>query len=259
MPNSIITWNNVSSDALNVKVERFPHIIRASRKYEQVSVPGRNGNLYFYQDAFNNYDQEYEIYAGTGVRGNVASTFDDIASWLVPRETSPAIFDYINLTVGGYHQLIDSYEPNTIRLATYIDSMDTVNAWSRYGQTTLRFNCRPERFTSDAFTAVTLTTSGGYLTNPTDRESKPFIKVYGSGSGTLTVNGYTISIIGMTDYLHIDCDSQNCFRQVAENRNSLITLTRGFPVLKADGTKQSTVSWTGGITSVEITPRWWKL
>lgn len=256
MPNSI-TWHGVPSDTLNIKVERFPNHNRPLQKYERVSVPGRNGDLIFWQDAWNNYQQDYEIFAGTGSRGSTAATFNDIMSWLCPAETAPTITDHINLTVGGYKRLVDTYEPNVIRLATYSVSTDIADAWTRYGQTMLSFDCRPERFTSDAFTMISKTSSGGYVTNPTDRPAKPFIKVYGSGTGTLTVNGYKITITGLTDYLHIDCDSQNCFRQLAENRNSLITLATGFPVLAPSG--RSTISWTGGITKVEIYPRWWRL
>ena len=255
MPNAL-TWNGVSSDTLNIRVQRFPNQNRPSQKYEQVSVPGRNGDLFFYQNAWNNYDQEYEIFAGTGTRGNVETSFDAIMAWLVPASASPTVNDYINLTVGGYHRLTDTYEPNAIRVATYMYDTEVVNSWNRYGQSTLIFSCRPERFTADAFTAVTKTTATSYVTNPTNFYAKPFIKVYGSGNGVLTVNGYRITITGMTDYLHIDCESQNCFRQVAENRNSLITLASGFPILKPGS---NTITRSGGITSFEITPRWWRL
>lgn len=256
MPNSI-TWHGVSSDTLNIKVERFPNHDRPLQKFERVSVPGRNGDLIFWQDAWNNYIQSYEIFAGTGGRGSTATTFTNIMSWLCPQIAEPTITDMINLTTGGYLQLIDTYEPDVIRLANYSNSTEIHDAWTRFGQATLSFDCRPERFTSDAFTVITKTSSGGYVTNTTDRPAKPFLKVYGSGAGTITVNGYLITISNMVDYLHIDCDSQNCYRQLAENRNNLITLANGFPVLGASG--RSYISWTGGVTKVEIYPRWWKL
>lgn len=227
------------------------------QKFEKVSVPGRNGDLLFMQDAWNNYIQDYEIYAGTGSRGSTVPTFNSIMSWLCPPIEAPTITDIINLTTGGYFRLVDTYEPDVIRLAAYINPTEIHDAWTRFGQATLSFDCRPERFTSDAFTMITKTSSGGYITNQTDRTAKPFIKVYGSGAGTLTVNGYLITISSMTDYLHIDCDSQNCFRQLAENRNNLLTLTNGFPVLAPSG--RSYISWTGGVTKVEIYPRWWRL
>lgn len=256
MPN-YINWHGVSSATLGIRVQRFPNHNRPIQKFEQVSVPGRNGDLFFFQDAWNNYEQQYEIFAGTGARGNTATTFDAVMSWLRPANASVTVNNLINLRTGGYYHLIDTYEPNTIRLAALTSGVEIADSWTRYGTAVLTFNCRPERFTSDAFTMTSKTLSGGYISNPTDRPAKPFLKVYGSGSGTLTVNGYRISITGMVDYLHIDCDSQNCFRQVTENRNNLITLTNGFPILSPS--VNNTISWTGGITKVDIYPRWWRL
>lgn len=256
MRDSFITWAGSPSSDHGIRIERFPNLNRPSRKYEQVSVPGRNGDLFFYEDAWNNYEQAYEIYAGDDVFGAAPTEFTDVFGWLVPVESAPTVDDYINLEIGGYHWLIDTYEPDVIRLATFNMGTDVENSWNRFGRASIYFNCRPERFTSDAFTLITKTSSGGYITNPSIRNAKPFIKVYGSGDGTLTVNGYVITITGMTDYLHIDCESQNCFRLLSENRNNLITLTSGFPVLK---TGRNNITWTGGITKVEITPRWWNL
>lgn len=256
MPNSI-TWHGVNSNTLGLRVERFPNHDRPMQKVDRVSVPGRNGDLFFFQDAWNNYIQNYEIFAGSGNRGSTAPTFTSIMSWLCPPKEAATIDDYIKLTTGGYKQLIDTYEPDTIRLAAYANPTEISDSWTRYGEAVLAFDCRPERFTADAFTMITKTTTGGYVTNPTDRPAKPFIKVYGSGDGVLTVNGYQVSIAGMADYLNIDCDGQNCFRQIAENRNNLLTLANGFPVLGASG--RSYISWTGGITKVEIYPRWWRL
>lgn len=250
MPNHSFTFNGTNSLNMGIKVERFPTIIHARRKYERISVPGRNGDLLFPEEAFENYTQPYEVYAGD------PDEWIDIVSWLMPYKSSVTVDDYINLTVNGYYQLTDTYEPDVIRLANYMEESDIANAWNKKGRTTLYFDCRPERFTSDAFTVVTKTSSGGYLTNNTQQNAKPFLKVYGSGAGALVVNGYVINISDMADYLNIDCESQNCFRLLAENRNSLITLTNGFPVLSSG---RNYITWSGGVTSVDIYPRWWNL
>lgn len=226
------------------------------RKYNSVSVPGRNGDIIFYQDAWENITRSWEIVAGNGQDGTAVQNYRNIASWLMPEETEVTIDKLINLETGGYHRLIDGGDPDGIMLAYFTGPVDVENILSRAGRATINFSCRPERFTNDAFTMLTVSSTGEAINNPTDRPAKPFIKVYGSGSAALMVNGYQISISNMTDYLHIDCDSQNCFRQLAENRNNLITLTNGFPVLTSGG---NAIAWTGGIDRVEIYPRWWKL
>lgn len=606
MLDSVITYNGNSSEDVGLKVERYPAIIKADRKHEKVSVPGRNGDIYFFQDAWNNYIQPYEVFAGDRAPAAAQAAWENIISWLCQQDDELTVDDFKNLTLHGYHQLIDSYEPDVIRLAAFASGVAAENSWNRFGRATIDFDCRPERFTADAFdwidlseesetysgslvsfegsgapmadlkvdiepiqsgsgdpsptnvrpisgwdsvdvnvveknllpypynsatstnngitftansdgsvtvngtatgTAVfilknmnswktlpsgTYTLSGcpsgggngryaliaqfydngtfkglydygsgatdtylsevampisssnfyiaiwqgttfnnetfkpmlergssvtafeayngntttvdlgqtvyggsldvtsgvltvdkihykgsdltwaiasttnyqfrcnealpiihgsnnAYLTtgicsaykavtvnatynqnsfgvnygaqlyvrddrfsdlasfvssiadvdfvfplatpttvtltptqvntllgqnnvwadsgdvevklfptlnNPTDRNAKPFLKVTGSGNGTVVLNGYVINITGMTDYLYIDCESQNCFRLLAENKNNLITLTNGFPELKPG---ENAVGWTGGVTNVEIVPRWWRL
>lgn len=252
-----IIYAGVSSATVGVKVEWYPNLDRPARKYTRVSVPGRSGDLFFYQDAYENVIQRYDIYAGYLAAGASQIVWKDVFDWLYPAETAVTINDHINLTINGYHTLVDAYDPDgSIRLATFNSGVEVENSWNHFGRATIEFDCRPERFTSDAFTMLTVSESGETINNPTDRPAKPFIKVYGSGSATLMVNGYQMSISNMTDYLHIDCDSQNCFRQLAENRNNLITLTNGFPVLTSGG---NAIAWTGGIDRVEVYPRWWRL
>lgn len=256
MLDSIITWAGELSSEHFIKVERFPEISRPQRKYETVSVPGRNGDLVFIEDAWNNYLQEYQIWSGGRKYGDLQTAYTEVMKFLYPpKPAEVTVRDHINLEVGGYHRLIDTYEPNVIRLATFTEAVDISNSWNRFGRASIFFNCRPERFTYDAFNMVTFNEDGS-IVNLTSQEAKPYIRVYGEGAGTLTVNGYVISITDMVDFLRIDCDAQNCYRNLVQNRNNLITLTTGFPKL-SPGT--NTVTFTGGITRVDIWPRWWNL
>ncbi len=252
---SVITYaGNISSD-YDLVIERFPSLNRPSRKYEKVSVPGRNGDIYFNQDAWNNYSQEYEVWSG-GRNASAPDLWTNIFQWLYPEEQGTTVEDVLNLEVNGYHQLIDTYEPNTIRLAQFNEETDVENSWNNFGKSIIRFDCRPERFTSNAFTAISKTSSGGYVTN-NGRPSKPCLKIYGSGEGTVTCNGYVITISSIPSYIYIDSDSQNCFKEISDaNLNNLVTLTSGFPILDNG---RNTITWTGGVTQVDVYPRWWNL
>ena len=53
----------------------------------------------------------------------------------------------------------------------------------------------------------------------------------------------------------LDCDVQNAYDGTL-NLNNNITITGGWPVL---ATGQTAISFSGGITAVEITPRWWSI
>ena len=69
------------------------------------------------------------------------------------------------------------------------------------------------------------------------------------------MGGSTITITGMDGGLTIDSDTQNAYDGTT-NKNSIITVSGGFPVL---ATGETIVSFSGGITAVQITPRWWRL
>lgn len=256
MPKSIITWAGRSSAEYGITVERFPALNRPSRKYEKVSVPGRNGDIYFYQDSFSNYIQQYEIYAGSR-NGSAPDAWTEVFNWLYPEDRAVSTDDFLNLTINGYHQLIDSYEPNAIRLAAFNEAVEVANEWNQIARAAISFDCRPERFTSDAFTPVSFTASGGHVTNNTKRNAKPCLKVYGSGAGTLTVGNEIISISAINGYIYIDSELKNCYKGMNDlNLNNLVTLTSEFPILKPGNTY---ITWTGGITQIDVIPRWWNL
>lgn len=259
MRRSVITWNGVSSNTLGLYIETYPNIIKAQRRFEKVTVPGRNGDLFFYEDAYNNYTQTYEVGAGGTAYGNAQTSWSDLISWLMVEPTDVTIDDYINLTTHNYHQLIDTYEPDVIRLAVFTGGLDAENTWNRIGRAKIEFDVRPERFTSDAFTPITLTSSGATITNPTDRYAKPFVKVNGSFGGGCTINGRRIDFgsRALVGYAYVDCESQNVFKDLYNNLNSQVTIgSKGFPILKPG---ENVITWDAGITSVEITPRWWNL
>ncbi len=250
-----LTYAGRSSSSYNLVVERYGYLSRPSKKYEKVSVPGRNGDIYLEEDAWNNYEQAYEVWSG-GQSANAPTLMGGLFDWLYPASSALTVTKIINLEVNGYHQLTDSAEPNVIRLVNFTADTEVENHWNHFGRAIIRFDCRPERFTSDAFTAITKTTSGATVSNP-GRPSKPCIKVYGSGAGSVTVNGYVCTISNISSYLHLDSDSQNCFKDITDqNQNSLVTLTNGFPILS---TGSNTITWTGGVTKVDIYPRWWNL
>lgn len=255
MLNSTITWNGQSSDNFDFKIERYPQIVKAQRQFDKYSVPGRNGDLFYFRDSYSNYNQPYKVYAGKRADNAAQTSWSDVMSWLVPEPTAPTVDDYINLTVNGYHRLIDSYEPDVIRLAAFTEGVSAENNWNHFGKTTINFDCRPERFTSEAFTAVSITANSYTLQNPTDRPAKPFIRVTGTG-GTIVVNGYVVNLTSISTYTNIDCESQNAFKTLAENKNNTIILTNGFPILKPGN---NTITKGSGITEIEIYPRWWSL
>ena len=111
-------------------VERFPDIHKAQRKFRQYNIPGRNGDIFFQSDAYENVLQSYEIYAGDGTYGSQAP-WTELARCL-----------YLD----GYQELRDTYDPDHFRKAVFNGPIDIENSWNTHGRATIEFNCRPERY-----------------------------------------------------------------------------------------------------------------
>lgn len=209
----------------------------AERDVKTVTIPGRNGVLHFDNGRWGERDQKYLAY--------------------LPGDNYPARIAYARTVFGrrgkGYKRLEDTFNPDVFSLASFKDAMRPESmAFRTMGLTELSFSCRPERFLR---TGEQVITASGAITlaNPTGLPAKPLIRVYGTG-GVLTVGGEVITISTIDGYVDLDSDTCDAFKGTT-NCNANITLG-AFPVLD-EGT--TGISWTGGITSVEITTRWWRL
>lgn len=123
--NQIMFGGNI----LPCSVERFPDIHKAQRKFRQFNIPGRNGDIFFQSDAYENVIQSYEIYAG--------GEYGSQEPW-----TQLARMLYLD----GYQELRDTYDPTHFRKAVFNGPIDIENSWNTHGRATIEFNCRPERY-----------------------------------------------------------------------------------------------------------------
>ena len=99
---------------------------------------------------------------------------------------------------------------------------------------------------------ITLTYGVHPYYNPTPFESKPLIKV--TGTGTLTVNGVQIAISATPTT--IDCELMEAYNGTTSRNSDIVLTPNKFPVLKPGN---NTITLGSGITKLEITPRWWRI
>ena len=92
--------------------------------------------------------------------------------------------------------------------------------------------------------------SPGTIVNTATKDSKPVIKLFGNGSIDLTVNSDVIHLTNIVDYVTIDSDMMDCYKGSELMNNNMLG---EFPLLVVG---ENTFSWTGSVTSVEITPNW---
>lgn len=239
----VITFDGKASSDYALTVERYPNYQKPQRKMDVYSVPGRTGDILHVQDAWEDVKQEYDIFAGTGEDDSVPDDFSDVADWLYSAK--------------GYCVLRDDFDSTHYRKAYFSGPFDVENLLSRTGRATISFTCKAPRY-RDAGTAPIVVLTSSTISNPTAFASRPLLKVEGTQSGgTVTVNGTVFTISNLTTPIFIDCEEMNCYDLNGNNRNGDVSSsTSEFAILKPGS---NSVSFTGNITKVTVTPFYWDL
>ena len=223
-------------------VEKYPRLGAPGRKQKTYSIPGRSGDLHVAEDAWENYPQAYEVY----FRGSLPSP-----------EQAHAVKAWL-FGCAGYRRLHDTYDPKYYRMAVCKGPMDIENILNKYGRCKVYFDCAPQSFLVDGDNPVQFE-AAGQLYNGTSFEAKPIITAYGNAAGTVTVGTAVVEIKEISDPIILDCEMMQAYSKpgdgAAVNRNRSISAPE-FPTL-APGANP--VAFTGGITKLEIIPRWWTL
>lgn len=232
----VIIFNNKSSADCRIQVAHPPGYAYPERDYTITHIPGRNGDIIQDNGCYKNVERTYEV--------SFDAPNEDFATY------ANAVSAWLHSTT-GYARLEDSYEPNYYRMATYQESNIFESIYNQAGTATIVFECKPQRFLKKGETPVAVA-SGESLSNPTGFDAYPLIQVVGT-SGVLTVNGKQITLSSIDGYIMLDCELQDAYKETI-NKNSTVSGT--FPVLKPGA---NTISWTGNMSSVIITPRWWTI
>ncbi len=227
------TLNGTTSTTYGCTIQKRPDYVTPSKVIEKFSVRGRSGDLTIDTGAYNNVTLPYDVF--------------------VPHDQVSAFVNWIKTFV-GYQRLEDTYDPDVFRMVLYEDDLTVENLMGQFGQATITFNAKPQRFLKDGEVVRTFTESGEAMLNEYE-PAYPMIVINGSGDVTLAINNNAVNITGLDSTITIDCETKNCYRGTL-NLNNTVSLTNQFPFLDKGA---NTISWEGDITSVEITPRWWKI
>lgn len=235
----MIIWAGTSNKDVGMIIEHYPSIVFPNRNQEIQKVPGRNGDIVLTNGSFENYEQQYSAFLDAKHIGKLEQVMPKVADWLLGHE--------------GYQRLEDSYFPDVYRMAYYSGGSQFVSLFNEYGEGTLSFVCAPEKYYKTGDWPMQLT-KGQVLRNPSSFAAFPLITVAGSGSGTLTFNNSSLSISSIGTSVTIDVKLHKAYNG-STNRNSTITGT--YENMKLG--KETTITWSGGVTGVTIIPRWWTI
>lgn len=194
------SFNNVSSDTLNIIVKEMPLVPRAERDIESLSISGRNGNLHIDNKCYKS--KKYSI----GCIAKDKTKIDDICKTFVG--TGKLILSkyndrYFNATI-----------KNQIDFETYLNYLD---------EFPLELELDP--FSYSNVEKVEILNSSGSITVDGNTDTFPLITI--TGVGTITVNGYSLEVTesGIT----IDCDLMQCYNGLIAKNDKVIL--DEFPIL----------------------------
>lgn len=208
----------------------------AELQQEKISVPGRDGDLTIGSSRLANVTHRYMGVIYQNFESNLQAFRDAMAA------------------KRGYLELTDSLHPGEVYRALYSMVFDpTIPRGRSMGKFAIEFDRKPQRWLASGQSASSVA-SGDTLTNPTSQKARPLIHVV--GYGTLYVGSHAVTISQGYAYVDIDCDMMDCYHGT-DNANELVTFGDGeFPVLEPG---ENGITYSGNITSVSITPRYWRV
>ena len=206
------------------------------RDVSKVSIPGMSGDLVRDNGRWLNIEVPYNIV----IMDDFREKSDAVRAWLCEPK--------------GYARLEDTYHPEYFRMARFTGTIEfETAAYNKSGKATVVFDCKPQRFLKSGEPLLPMV-NGGVIVNPTIYESKPLIRIVCNGNGSVTVGDYTISLSGISTYVDVDSELQDCYAG-SQSLNNKVTLSNGFPMLSG----RVPIGWTGSVTKVMIAGRWFTL
>ena len=128
---------------------------------------------------------------------------------------------------------------------------------TRVGRAIITFDCKPQRFLTSGETP-TMFIIHGTISNPTAFASRPLLLVTGGGlEGTVTINGTVFTISDTTVPIYIDCETMNCYDSNGNNKNAIVASSTSEFATLAPGS--NSIGFSGAISTVQVTPRWWEI
>lgn len=221
--------NNQNTKTLGFALVGRPSIPSANKRYESTEVEGRDGSL----TRFLGYeDLKFSLNFNILFQNDIKQKLREIKGVLA--QASTLSFD-------------DS--PNFYYKIKQAQISETESVIKASGVFNVDFVAEPFEYQKTSLTAYT--TKPITLTNQTTTTALPVIKIYGTGTVVLSVNGVGVTLTGLTSDITLDSELQEAYTGLTTNMNS--NMNGEFPVLK---TGSNSIAWTGTVTKVEIYPKW---
>lgn len=157
--------------------------------------------------------------------------------------------DKVKEWLSGTGKLILLNNGDGYYMASIISQLDLEELVPTLHKGIVQFECEPCKNLFEGEKTITLT-QAREIYNVGTYNSKPYIKIYGSGTITLNVNDNELTIKNVSNYVEIDSFIDKVFKDTEDKDDDSVGLTPTFQ------TGYNSISWTGNVQKIEIIPRW---
>lgn len=222
---NLMTWKGENNLMHGIVMEKMPSIPAPVERGEQIVIPGRDG----------------EVWRGEDAAGDVLIP---VQLWVRPRPDLSAVKEWLSgegeLYLGSDH---NHWQARISEPGVYVPC-----AFNDGWKVTVTFECQPYRIAPDD--TFTILTSPSSINNVYQRASLPLIQLELTGDAEINFCGTDITISDLTGTVWLDSEMMECYTEdgLANQR-----MVGKFPKIPP-GT--STISWTSGVQSMRVSPRW---
>ena len=239
-------FNGVDSREYGLYISGTGRLTVPEKAYEFAEIPGQNGEHILNRNArVRNEGITYPAFISpfneSGVRLPFGVMASRMRSWL--------------LSVKGYAELYDSYDPDHYRRAAFTGPTEfELTPTLEAGSFELSFNCKPQRYLRESETIAV-----GFEQTKTIHKcpfyySVPLIAINDEGSIAIDDQTITVATNDLQYPIYIDSLLMNCYDSRGINANLYVSFSNyTYPTI-ADGSVLS-----GTETSFSVEPRWYEL
>ena len=224
-----IEYNGKTNKQFDLVVTDFDQRKRPEEQIEVIDIEGRNGSLVDRHGVYRSYERNIEMVNLT-------------------EDKKPLVHKWLS----GRGVLRTSEDPAGFSYVDVIDTIERKYIGEVHSFITVTLLCEPHFYLDTGMHAIEITTQKSLMNIGTDI-AEPLIKVYGNGNGQVLINEQVIPLTGIDQHLTIDTKLQIVHKDGLPAGRKM---SGPFPVL---GEGQNLISFAGGITKLELTPRWREL
>lgn len=229
------TFNGVSSLTHGLRVTKDYIITSTGNDVEVIAVPGRDGELIIPNKRLKS--KPIELPCTIKSNKPLSEVAVDISNWLL---------------VDGYKDLTLSWDPEFVYKACYIETFEIAAIMKQFGTIKLNFKCHPIKFYKDGLTKFSASDSLS-INGKGNVQAKPIIKLIGSGTTTLSINGRRTMLKDVQGHIVLDMQAGQVYSGNLPAWDKVVRSPQyQMPYLDPG---RNLISWDGNFTA-EITPYW---